>query len=114
MNTLQVAEICHEANRALQRIQGEIVNFPWENTNQELRNSAVSGVLNIMDGATPQESHENWLRFKEAEGWTYGPVKDFDKKEHPCFVPYEELPEDQQVKDLLFHNIVHALAGSNQ
>ena len=105
-----IAEVCHEANRALQRINGEVVNFPWESTSQSLRNSAIDGVRNILyNDATPEESHENWLRFKEAEGWTYGPVKDFAKKEHPCFVPYADLPEDQKVKDALFHAIVNAL-----
>lgn len=109
MTVEQIAEVCHEANRALQRINGEIVNFPWESTSQNLRDSAVDGVRNIQGGANPQESHENWLAFKEAEGWKYGPIKDFAKKEHPCFVPYDELPEDQRIKDSLFHGIVHAL-----
>lgn len=34
-------------------------------------------------------SHENWLRDKEKDGWTFGPVKDAEKKEHPCFVPFD-------------------------
>ena len=31
------------------------------------------------------------------------------KKEHPCFVPYEELPTEQKAKDFLFRGVVHAL-----
>jgi hypothetical protein len=37
-------------------------------------------------------------------------VKDPEKKEHPCFVPYESLPAEQQAKDHLFKGIVAALA----
>jgi hypothetical protein len=60
--------------------------------------------------AGPAASHESWLAEKEATGWKYGPVKDADKKEHPCFVPYNELPPAQQSKDYLFRAIVHGLA----
>lgn len=104
-----IAQVCHEANRRVQQLNGEVVNFPWEQTSEPLRESARDGVRNVRNGATPEESHENWLKFKEAEGWTYGPVKDFAKKEHPCFVPYAELPEGQEVKDQLFVAIVEAL-----
>lgn len=47
-------------------------------------------------------SHDNWLKQKVAEGWVYGEVKDPEAKTHPCCVPYEELPESQKFKDLLF------------
>jgi len=29
---------------------------------------------------------------------------------HPCIVPFDELPLDQQIKDRLFRQTVHALA----
>jgi hypothetical protein len=59
--------------------------------------------------ALPAASHENWLKLKIAEGWKYGPVKDPDKKEHPCCVPYEDLPIEQRIKDFLFSGIVGQL-----
>ena len=37
------------------------------------------------------------------------PVKDADKKEHPCLVPYEQLPTEQKVKDAIFRVIVIGL-----
>ena len=107
----QIAEICHETNRAYQRVNGEIVNFPWENLSQAMRDSAISGVQGVLEGNTPRESHESWLKFKEAEGWTYGDVKNFETKEHPCFVAYDDLPEDQKRKDDLFTSVVMALAS---
>lgn len=104
-----IAEVCHEANRVIQRHLGEEVNVVWEDLDEETRDSAIDGVANAMGGATPRESHENWLRFKGEHGWTYGEVKDFSAKTHPCFVPYDELPVEQKVKDALFTNIVRAL-----
>jgi hypothetical protein len=48
---------------------------------------------------------------KLADGWKYGPVKYPEKKEHPCMVPFAELPKEQQLKDALFRHIVPALTG---
>lgn len=33
------------------------------------------------------------------EGWTYGEVKDTEKKTTPCLVPYDELPESEKEYD---------------
>ena len=70
-------------------------------------NGVMFHVTNPDAGASA--SHENWLMEKEADGWKYGAVKDTEKKEHPCFVPYGELPREQQVKDALFISVVRAL-----
>ena len=33
------------------------------------------------------------------DGWTYGPVRDDAKKQHPCLVPYADLPESEKDYD---------------
>lgn len=81
----------------------------WENLDLETQESATSGVQGIIDGNTPEQSHEGWVAFKLEHGWKFGPVKDEEKKEHPLLVPYSALPESQQIKDHLFSNVVHAL-----
>ncbi len=43
--------------------------------------------------------HEVWAQSRMDEGWTYGPVRDDTKKEHPCLVPYNELPEIEKEYD---------------
>ena len=43
--------------------------------------------------------HEVWAAGRIKEGWTYGDVKDNDKKTTPCRVPYEELPESERDYD---------------
>ena len=59
--------------------------------------------------AKPSASHESWLKQKEADGWRYGVVKNADKKEHPCDVPYDQLPVEQKAKDYIFGAIVRVM-----
>ena len=43
--------------------------------------------------------HENWSAARIAEGWTYGEVRDDEKKTTPCLVPYSQLPEEEKEYD---------------
>lgn len=43
--------------------------------------------------------HEVWAKHRMSEGWTYGPVRDDTKKETPCMLPYEDLPESEKDYD---------------
>jgi len=108
---VKIARICHEANRALCESQGDTSQPSWVDAPEWQRESAINGVKYHLanPNAGPAGSHENWLAEKTADGWIYGPVKDPDKKQHPCFVPYDQLPPAQQAKDYLFTGIVHAL-----
>lgn len=108
-----IAEVCHEANRAYCRVLGDTSQVEWASAPEWQRESAIDGVINIRDGRTtrPEQSHESWLAEKERAGWKFGAVKDAEKKEHPCFVPFAELPLDQQLKDHLFFAIASALLG---
>lgn len=112
MNSEQIARVCHEVNRAYCQALGDNSQKPWEEAPQWQRESAINGVRFHMSNpdAGPDNSHIEWLKEKEANGWTYGPVKNEQQKEHPCIVPYEKLPVEQQAKDYIFRAIVHALA----
>lgn len=112
MIATQIARVVHEANRALQIEQADPtipVSVGWDELDEETRRSAIEGVQGVLNGNTPEESHEGWCAFKLDHGWTLGPVKDETKKEHPLLVPYDELPESQRIKDELFVAIVKAL-----
>jgi len=111
MNVHDIARVCHEANRAIQIVTGDPVPSPtWDDAPSWQRESAVAGVQKALDGATPEELHASWCADKGADGWTYGTVKDAAYLIHPCLVPYDELPEDQKIKDHLFSAIVTALS----
>lgn len=43
--------------------------------------------------------HEVWSANRHADGWSYGPVRNDEKKQHPCMVPYDELPEREKDYD---------------
>lgn len=42
-----------------------------------------------------ENSHDGWARQRMSEDWTYGPERDDAAKNHPCLVPYGELPESE-------------------
>jgi hypothetical protein len=112
MTIEQIAEVAHEINRAYCKAMGDTSQLPWDEAPQWQRESAINGVRFHLEHphAGPSASHDSWLAQKTTEGWRFGPVKDAVKKEHPCFVPYEQLPRDQQAKDFLFTAVVHQLS----
>jgi hypothetical protein len=111
MKVEQIAEICHEANRVYCKSIGDNSQPTWADAPDWQKKSAITGVKYHMENpnSLPEDSHNSWLREKEADGWSYGDVKDPVAKTHPCFVPYAELPVEQQKKDYLFLGIVRAL-----
>ena len=107
----QIARVCHEANRSYCQTIGDGSQKPWDDAEPWQRESAVRGVeFALGESASPSAQHDAWMADKTAAGWKFGPVKDPEKKEHPCMVAYSELPYEQRVKDHLFRAIVRAFA----
>jgi hypothetical protein len=46
-----------------------------------------------------KNAHEVWAQERMAQGWKYGPARSDATKEHPCLVPYEDLPESEKEFD---------------
>ena len=111
MESVKIAQVCHEVNRAYCEALGDHSQPTWEDAPQWQRDSAMNGVqLHLTrPDAGPQASHESWLAEKLASGWKWGPEKNPDEKEHPCIVPFEELPVAQQAKDYIFRAVVLTL-----
>lgn len=116
----QIAKVAHEVNRAYCQALGDESQTAWEDAPQWQQDSAMLGVKLHVDhpDAGPHASHESWMNQKVSEGWVYGPEKRVDLKQHPCLVPFDELPREQQAKDYLFRGVVHSVgsvfAGSPQ
>jgi len=108
----QIARVCHEANRGYCKATGDLTQIEWDQSPEWQKDSAIKGVEFTLANPTapPSANHDSWLAVKEADGWKYGPVKDPEKKEHPCCVPYDQLPLEQQRKDALFKAVVASLA----
>ncbi len=111
MTNEEIAKICHEVNRGLCEALLDYSQEPWEIAPDWQRESALEGVKNALAGAEPHESHEGWSNQKLEDGWKYGPIKDPGKMEHPCLVPFDELPVTQQLKDHLFVTVVRVLGN---
>ena len=109
-----IAKICHEVNKVYCESLGDESQVLWNEAEDWQRESAVDGVkfqvANI--DAPASASHENWLKMKEKEGWKFGKKKNPKKKIHPCMVPFEELPAEQQTKDHLFKRVVRSMVDS--
>ena len=113
MDKEKIAHVAHEANRAYCRSIGDGSQPPWQDAPDWQRQSILKGVEFHLEsyasnGVAPflSDCHNNWLKEKRLGGWKYGPIKDTDKKEHPCFVAYEKLTLEQRFKDCLFRSIV--------
>ena len=46
-----------------------------------------------------EQIHITWMQNRIKEGWTYGKVRDENKKQTPCIVPYDSLPESEKEYD---------------
>lgn len=111
LKMLNIALVCHEANRAWCEAVGDNSQKSWDEAEQWQRDSAINGVhFRLQNPDAPKSAqHDAWMQDKINDGWVYGEFKDSTRKTHPCLIPYEELPEYQKKKDALFQAIVDAL-----
>ena len=109
----QIAQVAHEVNSAYCQALGDNSQLAWEDAPQWQRDSAMLGVNLHTENpnAGAQASHESWMAQKLAEGWVYGDEKDPAAKKHPCIVPFDVLPREQQAKDYIFRGVVHSVGA---
>lgn len=107
-----IARLAHEVNRAYCVAIGDLAPPAWEDAPAWQRSSVRSGVeLHLSGEYGPEISHASWMTQKLSEGWKYGETKDPIEKTHPCLVPFDQLPKEQQAKDFLFRGVVNAFKG---
>jgi len=44
-------------------------------------------------------THDHWAKLRMAEGWTHGPNRNDETKQHPDLIEYEGLPESEKDYD---------------
>lgn len=59
----------------------------------------LSDELSALAEQLAKNVHEVWAENRFKQGWKYGAHRNDDHKEHPCLVPYEELPETEKKYD---------------
>lgn len=106
----KAAKAAHTVSRAYAVIIGEELPA-WSAAPAWMKQPVRSGVRVVLESwrVTPEQLHERWVAHKQRDGWKFGPVKDADKKTHPCMVGYDELPDEQRVKDSIFGAVVRSV-----
>lgn len=107
----QIARVCYETNRAYCMATGDHSLVPWDSAPGWHHQSSIDGVEALLANPemTPEDQHAAWLAAKKKQGWKHGPAKIPEKLEHPCMLPYADLPSKQQAKNGLFQAVVRAL-----
>ena len=59
----------------------------------------LSGDILELSEKLSENTHEVWSQTRMNDGWTYGEKRDDAKKQHPCLIPYDELPESEKDYD---------------
>ena len=55
--------------------------------------------LSVLVEQMAKNVHEVWAQSRMEQGWTYGEERSDALKQHPCLVPYEQLPEIEKAYD---------------
>lgn len=46
-----------------------------------------------------KNTHDVWAQQRIGEGWSFGELRDSERKTHPDLIPYEKLPESEKEYD---------------
>jgi hypothetical protein len=60
---------------------------------------AITPEIVEMTELLARNTHENWAHERLSHGWRWGPARSDEKKEHPCLVAYDDLPEEEKEYD---------------
>jgi len=112
MQVKDIARVTHQLNKAYCEMIGDNTQVDFEDAPEWQTSSAINGVKFHIENpdANDSASHDSWLKEKVEAGWIYGEVKNAESKTHPCIVPFDQLPIEQQIKDKLSRQTVHALS----
>ena len=59
----------------------------------------LSAQLEDLVEGLAQSNHDHWAQKRIDEGWSYGPERNDQKKEHPDLVSYSDLSESEKEYD---------------
>lgn len=102
----EIVQIGLAANLELEHLFGEPEDFNWFEVGAV---GAVKYAQNSLS-VSPQEFYRIWCENRVSEGWSYGSVLDFETKQHPEMVSWEQLNSNIQLKVKLFLRIIVALS----
>ncbi|MCA9124691.1 MAG: Ryanodine receptor Ryr [Planctomycetaceae bacterium] len=59
----------------------------------------LSGEILELTEHLAENAHDIWAAQRLKDGWTYGPKRDDTAKQHPCLIPYADLPDSEKQYD---------------
>ncbi len=71
----------------------------YKPTPMETEDVQLADNLTVLVEAMAKNVHEVWAQTRIEQGWTYGEERNDALKQHPCLIPYEELPESEKEYD---------------
>lgn len=101
MNIL-IAQLVNHVNNKICELNKE-QQSSWEELPQHMKEGLIKA---IKDNLSPEEGHNQWMKNRLENGWTYGTTKDIQLKTSPCLIPYNQLPYQQQIKDYIRQAII--------
>src|SRR3989339_1276211 len=85
-------------DKGLRPAPGEF-SMPYEPKLLDLTGVEIPADLTNLVEQLSEITHDNWLKARLADGWRHGKSRNDLLKEHPCLVPYDELPESEKEYD---------------
>ena len=79
--------------------KGTIMKHTCITQPNEVSHIDLPAALGPRTEALARNVHEVWAATRIAQGWRFGPERNDARKEHPCLIPYEELPEEERTYD---------------
>lgn len=69
--------------------------------------NSISGILGG-DIKSVEESHDNFVRCKKADGWKFSNVYSIENKTNPRLTTFDKLPPNERMKESLFFACVYS------
>ena len=110
----RIAQVAHAAIRAHQVAHGQKPHPEWIDAEEWMRESSRDAVRAALEDPTPGAQHTRWMEERKAQGWTWGPERDDEKKHNPNMIDYDELSLFEKQKDMIIIALAQALAGGDE
>lgn len=110
----EVAAAAYTIVSALDLAMGRGARRPWEGQPELYKLEQTSCVRAHLAGeySCARDAHEDWSERRRQAGWTWGPLRDVERKYHPSLLPWRALPLDLTAKAELYRASVLTVARS--
>ena len=75
--------------------------MPYKPTPIETSSIILPAELSALTERLAENAHDLWAEQRLAQGWSYGTQRNDEQKQHPCLVPYNQLPDSEKEYDRL-------------